>query len=194
MGGARALIASLGASFSLVAGAAVSLLLFSFVFALPGLTGGSDAPASTPLEIRSESAAPQTAREAADRAEPRAVVISAPERKRAAARPAGSVAVAQREAADAKPDFNPSLRELSPPAPPAAAPAPAPAAQPAIGDSVRDVGDVVTATVQGAGAATAPLLGPAVSQAIQDVLDLLTSVLQGATGAVGGAVDKTLPR
>lgn len=200
MGGARALIASLGASFSLVAGAAVSLLLLSFVFALPGLAGGGDAPAASgPVLLESEPLPARASRGAPGPETSAAVLISAPERSRAAARPARRESAARREAAAGTPSFNPGVRDLSPPAPPAPATDTPPAApDPALGDSVRDVGDIVTATVQGTGAAagelTAPLLGPPVSKAIQDVLDLLAAVLQGATSALGGALDKTLPR
>ena len=65
------------------------------------------------------------------------------------------------------------------------------------GDGVREVGEAVSATVNGtsaaAGSATAPL-GPPVSAAVQDVLDLLSSVVQGATGGLAGTLDKALPR
>ena len=61
MGGARALIASLGASFSLVAGAALSLLVASLVFAYNGFSGGVELPApSTPIVLESD--ATQSAR------------------------------------------------------------------------------------------------------------------------------------
>lgn len=198
MGGARALIASLGASISVVAAVAVSLLFFSVVFALPGLTGGNDAPgASAAVVVESKALRPRQTgdgqvREAAD-----AVVISAPARARSEARPAGRASVAHRVAARRQPSFNPGLRDLSPP--PASAPEPATPApsKPALGDGVRGVGDVVTATVQSTGAAagqaTAQLLGPPVSKVVQEVLDLLSSVLQGATSALGGALDN-VPR
>ena len=94
MGGARALIASLGASFSLVAGAALSLLVISFVFAYDGLTGsGYDGVnanaqvvvpdlAATTARVRqqsgrSESAVVIAAAPAAPRVEPVVVTASA---------------------------------------------------------------------------------------------------------------------
>ncbi len=197
MGGARALIASLGASISLVAGAAIALFLFSVVFALPGLTGSSDAPRASAAEVlESQSVQPRAARGGGAREASTSVVISAPARR--SARPARQASGARRAAPAAKPSFNADLPDLNSPvspAPEAAAQAPSTAA---IGDSVVKVGDVATATVKGTGAAlaeaTAPLLGPPVAQAIQDVIDLLTSVLEGATGALGGALDKAVPR
>lgn len=195
MGGARALIASLGASISLVAGAALSLLFFSVVFALPGITGSGDAPrASAPVVVEAPVAAEQRARGEAPRKASTALLISAPKTapatRLAARRPA--TARLRNDAADA-PSFNPGLREVEPAVrPPAAAPPATP--KPAIGDGVRGVGDAVTATVQGTGDAAAPLLGPPVSQAIQDVLDLLASVLEGATSTLGGALDTAVPR
>jgi hypothetical protein len=188
MGGARALIASLGASVSLVAGAAMSLLLFSLVFALPGLTGGGDPPrASAAVDVKAKPARPAPRAQA--RGASSSVLIRAPKAARAAARPGEQRAsVGRREPVADKPLLNPDLRDLTPP-PPEAPTAGKTPAKPTIGDGVRDVGDVVTATVQGTAAAAAPLLGPPVSQAVQDVLDLLTSVLQGATGALGGVLD-----
>ena len=196
MGGARALIASLGASISLVAAAAVSLLFFSVVFALPGITGGADAPAaSTAVVVASQPVRAVRARWPVREASA-PVIISPTRPARAAARRSGPRASVKRGRRDDKPSFDAKVRDLGKPPPPAAVPTPAPAQAPAIGDGVRDVGDAVSATVQstaGAGA-TAPLLGPPVRQVVQDVLDLLASVVQGATGALAGALDKTVPR
>ncbi|MEA2437515.1 MAG: hypothetical protein QOF65_2071 [Thermoleophilaceae bacterium] len=197
MGGARALIASLGASFSLVAGAALSLLIMSLVFAYDGFSGGVDLPragSAVVYDTGSTQAAPSRGKARGTMA---AVVIRpAPPVARRAKRsaPAPSAALRTPKTTN-QPAFNPGLRTVDP----APAPAPAaPTAPPAVGDGVRDVGDSVSATVQDTGKsasdATAPLLGPPVSQAVQDVLDLLTSVLQGATGAVGGVLDKAVPR
>ncbi len=194
MGGARALIASLGASISLVAGAAVSLLFFSVVFALPGFTGSSDAPrASAPVVVESRVAAEQRARGEAVREAASAVLISAPKTARATGSAVRGPAAARLVEDTDTPSFNPGLRELEPAVRPPAAATPA-TPKPALGDGVRGVGDAVTATVQGTGDAAAPLLGPPVSQAIQDVLDLLASVLEGATSTLGGVLDTAVPR
>jgi hypothetical protein len=194
MGGARALIASLGASFSLVAGAALSLLVVSFVFAYDGFSGGVDPPpAASALVLEGGSAQPAAAGAGKARGTTNAVVIKpAPAATRPAPRsqPRPARVRSQRQT-PTHPAFNPAVLDPTPPH--SAAPTPA-ARPPAIGDGVRDVGDAVTATVQGTGERTAPLLGPPVSQAVQDVLDLLTSVLNGATGALGGVIDTAVPR
>lgn len=198
MGGARALIASLGASFSLVAGAALSLLVVSFVFAYDGFSGGVDVPpAASALLVESASAQGTPSRGGQPAAASAVLIRPAPAVSRPAtrsgARPARSTTARPARSA---PAFNPGVRNLNP-VPAAAVVTPAPS-QPVVGDGVRDVGDAVSATVQGtgksAGAATAPLLGPPVSQAVQDVLDLLTSVLQGAASAVGGVIDTAVPK
>jgi hypothetical protein len=200
MGGARALIASVGASVSLVASAALSLLVFSLVVAYDGFTGAVDSPvASTALLRESQPATGAPGRRTKAREAATQVLVRPTPRGRTVARAASRPAAAGRHGTvAAPPSFNPSIRDLSPaePAPAQAAPAPAPAPEPATGDAIRDVGDVVTATVKGTGqaaGAAAPLLGPPVSQAVQDVLDLLTSVLQGATGALGSVLDGTPP-
>jgi hypothetical protein len=198
MGGARAFIASFGAGISLIAGAAISLLFLSLLFAYDGITDGIDVPAAASVVVVDASSS-QTAR--ARQASPAtpAVTIRPPApaaqpAKRAASRPARTTVTAQPAPAA---EFNPGVRDLDPAAstPPAQAPATHP---PAIGDGVRDVGDAVSATVQGtgksAGAAAAPLLGPPVTKAVQDVLDVLTAVLQGATGALGGVLDAAVPQ
>jgi hypothetical protein len=193
MGGARALIASLGASFSLVAGAALSLLVVSFVFAYDGFSGGVDPPPSDTAVVYGPDAA-QASPAGAVRSTRTPVVIAAPAASQAAKRPVSQgVSRARRlRPTTTRPAFNPGVRTLNPA--PAASPATPAASAPAVGDGVRDVGDAVTTTVQDTGKATVPLLGPPVSQAVQDVLDLLTSLLKRTTGALGGAVDSAVPR
>lgn len=199
MGGARALIASLGASFSLVAGAALSLLVVSFVFAYDGFSGGVDVPAAgTALVVESEAAEARTAGGGARRTATPVVIAPAPASTRPAARVAPRPSDARTERTTAgDPAFNPRVRNLNP-TPPASAGATPAERPPAVGDGVRDVGDAVSATVQGTGKSardvTAPLLGPPVAQAVQDVLDLLTKVLERATGALGGVLDTAVPR
>jgi len=197
MGGARALIASLGASLSLMAGAALSLLVVSFVFAYGGIPDGIDAQPPPAALALAGSPTVTPARSGRPQSEPAAVVIratptAAPRRaKRSSVRqPArkGAPAVTQ-------PSFNPGVRSLEPPSTQATGKPSGRA--PATGDGVREVGDAVSATVQStgksAGNAATQLLGPPVSKAIQQVLDLLTSVLQGATGGLAGTLDKIAP-
>ncbi len=198
MGGARAFIASFGAGISLVAGAAISLLFLSLLFAYDGITGGVDVPATASVVVvGSESSQGTPARRATDSTP--AVVIrpaapAAQQAKRSAARPPRT-SLAERPTPEAA--YNPGVRELDP-APPAAAEQAPVDRPPAVGDGVREVGDAVGATVQStgksAGAVAAPLLGPPVAKAVQDVLDLLSSVLQGATGALAGVLDRAVPR
>ena len=198
MGGARALIASLGASISLVAGAAIALLLMSVVVAYPGFVGDDDAPAaSRALVIEDQSpTAVRSRREQARVASSTVLIKSTPAPRKAPARASRAQRPRSAGSPVTRPKFNPGIRDLNPPpAQPATSAPPAPPA-PAAGDGVRDVGDTLSATVKGTGHAAgqaAQVLGPPVSQAVQDVLDLLTSVLEGATGGLAGALDKTLP-
>ncbi len=198
MGGARAFIASFGAGISLVAGAAISLLLLSLLFAYDGITGGVDVPATASVVVVDSQSSQATPARRATQSTP-AVVIrpaapAAQQPKRSAARPPRTT-LAERPTPDAS--YNPGVRELDP-APPAAAEQTPVDRPPAVGDGVREVGDAVGATVQStgksAGAVAAPLLGPPVAKAVQDVLDLLSSVLQGATGALAGVLDRAVPR
>ena len=194
MGGARALIASLGASISLVAGAALSLLVVSFVFAYDGLVGEvGETRAQAALRVKVQ--APQTARsrESSRDSAPVVVRVQAP-------KPASTV-VATGQARGLRDQGATRTRRPvggtsgfidpgTPTAPPVAS-EPAPR-DPTTGDEVRDLGDAVSGTVQNtgqaAGQAAAPL-GPPVTQAVQDVLNLVASLLEGATGAVGATVD-----
>ncbi len=197
MGGARALIASLGASISLVAGAALSLLVVSFVFAYPGFVGGVDVPPSVAsLDLGSKSSSAASRPDAAPRASAPVVIKPAPAATRgpaakvSASRPVRSGAP---EPASTDPSFNPGVRTFDPATPPPPPAQPQAEREPQVGDGVREVGDAVSATVHGTGLAATPLLGPPVSKAVQDVLDLLTSVLQGATGALAGVLDAAVP-
>jgi hypothetical protein len=198
MGGARALIASLGASFSLVAGAALSLLIMSLVFAYDGFSGGVDLPPAGSALVYGSNSAQAAPTPGTARGTTTPVVIKPVP---AVARPTkSSVSKAPSQArrvppTTTQPAFDPGVRAVEPGRAPAASSPPVP---PAVGEGVRKAGDAATATVQGTGKsvrdATAPLLGPPVSQAVQDVLDLLTSALQRVTGAVGGVLDTAVPR
>jgi hypothetical protein len=196
MGGARALIASLGASISLVAGAALSLLVVSFVFAYDGLTGAVDAPASQAALILEKTTPAPAARGRVRRGNAVVVISTAaratPSAPRRAAEPRLTTRVGG--AQSSQPSFRPGVRDLGPSR--SAPTTTRPGTGALTGDGVRELGGAVSATVDGttdaAGSATAPL-GPPVSQAVQDVLDLLSSVVQGATGGLAGTLDKVLP-
>lgn len=195
MGGTRALLASLGASISLVAGAALSLLVVSFIFAYDGLSGTAE-PATTQAALLVDGPTTTTAAEraAARRSSAAPLVIKAAPKPVSAARPA-----AQPERRESVASQTRQLRSVAP-TPPAIDPK-APAAGTTssggggAGDGVRDLGDSVSSTVQdtgkGVGAVVEPL-GPPVSQAVQRVLDLLGNLLKDTTGALAGALDKTL--
>jgi hypothetical protein len=203
MGGARALIASLGASISLVAGAALSLLLASVLFAFPGSYGGADESAAR-AALLVDGHSPNASPSRADGERPAGAVFVRP--AAAAPRPARDVVrrsssptgLRLGDAGDATRRPLPSatgVTELGP----VSAPLPAnPAGSgPVTGDGVREFGDSVTTTVgdtgDAVGAAT-ELLGPPVSQAVQDVLNVVESLLKGATTGLAGGLDKTLPR
>jgi hypothetical protein len=196
MGGARGLFASLGASISFVAGAALSLLVVTFIFANHVSTGVLQAPQSHAVFVYERSPEPSRAPSRGSDA----VVVRAA--RAAASKPARRV-VERRPVSHAlraepggsrmrQPATVAGVSDLGPASPPPAPAEPGPMA----GDGVREVGDALSATVQGTAGATdgvsAPL-GPPVSQAVQHVLDLVTSMLHGAANAIGGAVDATLP-
>jgi hypothetical protein len=204
MGGARALIASLGASISLVSGAALSLLVVSFLFAYDGLSGGADdwVPRSA-LFVDGVDGHSPIGSPGRDGGSPggQAVVL----RTAASSRPVHDVvrrvstsALGSETAGVRTRRPTPSATNVTDLGPATAPPAADPVvSRPATGDGVRDLGDDVTTTVgntgDAAGNATAPL-GPPVSQALQDALDVVQGLLKGATDKLAGTLDKTLPR
>ena len=176
MGGARALIASLGASISLVAGAALSLLVVSFVFAYDGLSGSGFEGSASHARVVVSDPDPVTTIGRANGPGAAQVVVSAPAPRapaqtKAASGDAGddSANVQRRRAAGPR-------TVIAPPPPATTDPSAGIDPQaPAAGDGVRELGDSVTATVDDtgktAGNAAAPL-GPPVSQAVQEILNL----------------------
>jgi hypothetical protein len=194
-------MASLGASISLVAGAALALLVVSFVFAYDGLSGSADvASSSAALRVPGQRALPPADQGAAARPTRAAVRIpTPPPRVRVAVtspvRPSRGVH-AQTGGVQTRPaPVVSGVGDLgAAPAPASSSPTPT---KPAAGDGVRELGDSVSATVEGtggaAGDAAAPL-GPPVSQAVQNVLNLLDKLLKGATGGLAGTLDSALPR
>jgi hypothetical protein len=198
MGGARALFASLGASLSFVAGAALSLLAVTFVVAYHvSHVGIQKAPAQsvfvsewTPPAPGERSRSPATLIVPASRpSAPKAAARASRRRVDPHAVLAAAVGSRMRP-----PPAAPDVGDMGPVAPP---PAPTSAElKPAAGDGVREVGAALSATVQGTAGATdavyAPL-GPPVAEAVQKVLDLVTALLQGTTTAIGGALDAARP-
>ena len=198
MGGARALIASLGASISLVAGAALSLLVVSFVFAYDGLSGRTydGATANAQVVVADPRATTSKARQGSSTSAA-AVVIAAP-----ASRPATERRPAQRDDEPA-PAGDVDVRRPATARTFVAAPPAAPVTSgtdpqsPSAGEGVRDLGDSVTSTVDDGGSAAsgaAAPLGPPVSETVQEVINLLNALIQGATGGLAGALDGTAKR
>jgi len=197
MGGTRALLASLGASISLVAGAALSLLVVSFVFAYDGLTGSADEPtASAAVLVQDTSGADPTNVRAAGAGRSGAVVItterrSAPQQS-ASTKRSGPRETTRSEASQSRSNTAPNANTLPQLGDPATSQPSGRA--PSAGDGVRDLGDAVSSTVDttgaAAGAATAPLLGPPVSQAVQKVLNAIEDLLNGTTGSLAGVLDQ----
>ena len=194
MGGTRALLASLGASISLVAGAALSLLVVSFVFAYDGLGGTSD-PTTTQAALLLDGATTTTSaqRAARHRAATPLVIKAAP--KRGVSRPVVTRARSSKDETVAPThqlkSTAPNVAAIDPNAPSSGGSGSG-GSNP--GDGVRDLGDSVSSTVQETGKATGAVtepLGPPVTQAVQKVLDLLSSLLRSTTGALAGALDKT---
>lgn len=185
MGDARALIASLGASVSLVAGAALSLLVVSFVFAYDGLVGDlDDSSSQTALNLKALSpptpATPGSARRSA------APVVMT---RRAPSVAAGDVRRPAREQSERGSRVRTRRAQLAPAAAdPNTITAPPVAPRPVRstpGDSASDLGATVGGTVrdtgEAAGQVTAPV-GPGVTQAVDDLLDRVGSLLPGGGG------------
>ncbi len=203
MGGTRALLASLGASVSLVAGAALSLLAASFIFAYDGIVGTVDAaPGRTSLRVASPSSPERSATASAtptllvERPQRATAKNPAPTRRvRAAA--GGSAKRTPAPTSSGVRKLSPPVAAPAPPAPQPATPAPAKAAEPKAGDGVRklgnDVGDAVHDTGNALGGVVQPL-SPPVSQAIEKVLDVIATVVQNAVDGLAGALDTTLQK
>jgi hypothetical protein len=198
MDSTRALFASIGASVSLVAAAALSLFTVSIVIAFGGWSAGlgESGPATTLVfgptgPTRSTDAMTASAHR-------RPVVLRAP----AATRPRPSASAPARGAASAgaavpaRAISHPAKVSAAPPVPatqPVATPGPIPAHNLATGDGVRRAGEDLSSTVHSAGKAladvTAPL-GPPVSAAVQKVVDLVALLLRRTTNGLGSTLDK----
>lgn len=192
MGGMRAVLASLGASISLVAGAALSLLAVSLFFTYDDLTDAAVAPPLHRALVLESPATPASDRRAAA-ARSSAPLVVRVSRPPAAPRPRAATAArtpARRSLAQTTSPARRSLPAAADANDPAPAATPKPAAPaPAARERVRDLGSAVGATVQqtgdAAGAVAAPL-GPPVSKAVQVVLDVVTTVVQRTAGALAG--------
>ena len=200
MGGARALIASLGASFSLVAGAALSLLVISFVFAYDGLAGsGFDgAGANAQVVVPDLAATTARVRQQSGRSA-NAVVIAAAPAARAAAepRPAARKPAAAEGDVSARKPAKPRVFVPAPTTDPTTSGRESQNPGSGAGEGVRELGDSVSSAIGDTGAATTGVtatLGPPVTETVQELLNLLNGLIEGATDGIGGALDSTLKR
>lgn len=203
MSGTRALFASIGASVSLVAAAALSLLGVSAVFAFGGWSDpvAQSAPQTALILADGQSDATRTTRRAP-------IVLPARTPAQAPRQVAGATSRARPgTAAPARPgitrsaDNRPPKGSFTPPAtagtpsvqtvtPPASAPP-----KKSAGDGVRTAGEDLSGKVQGTADALAkvtdPLLPP-VAAATQKVLNVVAELLRKTTDGLGGTVDGLL--
>lgn len=197
----RALFASLGASATLVAAAAVMLFVVSAVLALGGGTATLRASAAPALFLE-PTAASNPAGAISWRAAPSPVVLRAPARPRVRrAQPARTRAEPAVVAApDVRAAVQPIVRRSAavvavPPRPitPRAAATELPL--PRTANAVRRVGEDLSSAARKTATALAEVaspLGPPVSQAVQDVLDRLAITPKRTTDGLGSALDNVL--
>ena len=200
MAGTRAIFASIGASVTLVAAAALSLLAVSAVLAFGGWADTTPSSVDSPLLVFAGStlATPSDTQIAVRTESP--LVVRAPERRaeRSAASAPSSRTQDQRSAERAASAVQPRSgrpRVNLPTAPP---PPPAPAApqRDTAGDHVSKVGESLSSTVQGTGSALADAtqpLAPPVSAAVQQVLNIVAELVRRTTDGLGGALDTLVP-
>jgi hypothetical protein len=201
MSGTRALFASIGASVSLVAAAALSLLAVSAVFAF----GGWSDPVAESVRQSALVLPPDAAPKRVAAAKP--VKLPAPIHRSRATRAAalappvakpsprtGAALVTGRSArtkgsvgAGANPDLKlPDTAGKQPPVPP----------KKAAGDGVRSAGDDLSGAVQSTGnklGEVTDALLPPVTNAVQSVVNILAALLRRTTNGLAGAVDGVLP-
>ena len=200
MSGTRALFASIGASVSLVAAAALSLLAVSAVFAFGGwsdpvaqsarqtaliLDDGRGGPARTiankPIVVPARAQAPAPRKVARVTARPQAAVTATDQAgitNSAQSRPAKA---SFRTPQVAEPQTQPNVAPPAPAAPKKTA-----------GDGVRTAGEDLSGKVQGTADALAqitdPLLPP-VAAATQKVLNAVAELLRRSTDGLAGTLD-----
>jgi hypothetical protein len=201
MSGTRALFASIGASVSLVAAAALSLLAVSAVFAFGGWSSPVGESARQSALVLTADAAPKRAAAA------KPVKLPAPTHASRASRSAAHVAAtgkpSQRTAAalvtnrsarthgSAAGVTNPNLS-----LPQASDAKPSAPAKKAAGDGVRTAGDDISSKVQNAGNALSQItdeLLPPVTKTVQSVVNILAALLRRTTNGLGTVVDGALP-
>jgi hypothetical protein len=203
MSGTRALFASIGASVSLVAAAALSLLAVSAVFAFGGWSDPVAESARQSALVLTTDASPSRGSSA------QPVKLPAPthgnRESRAVARAAAPAKPSLRAAAALATGRSARTHgsigavtspELRPPDTSTVQQSPPPPARKAPGDGVRSAGADLSATVQNTGNAlsqvTSELLPP-VTNTVQTVVNIVAALLRRTTGGVAGALDGALP-
>jgi hypothetical protein len=204
MSGTRALFASIGASVSLVAAAALSLLAVSAVFAFGGWSTPVAESARQSALVLTADAAPKRA------ASTKPVKLPAPmhasRASRAATRASAGARSSQRAAAALATSRTArthgsiagvTSNDLSLPQGSDAKPlSPAPPAKKAAGDGVRTAGKDLSSTVQNTGNALSQVtneLLPPVTKTVQTVVNIVAALLRRTTNGLGTVVDGALP-
>ncbi len=198
MSGTRALFASIGASVSLVAAAALSLLAVSAVFAFGGWSDPVAQSASQTALILADG------RDGPSRVAERKAYVLPRRAPGLVSRPTAHPATRQQPTASAagQAGITQSVKSRPPKAslstPPASSPETqtvtpqAPAPKKSAGDGVRTAGEDLSGKVQNTGDALAritdPLLPP-VTAAAQKVLNVVAELLRRTTNGLGSTVD-----
>ena len=198
MSGTRALFASIGASVSLVAAAALSLLAVSAVFAFGGWSDPVAQSARQTALILDDGSGARTASNKAIVVPARAGAPAPREVARETPRPqTATPATGQAgmtESARNRPPKASFVPQVTEPQPNVTPPAPA-APKKSAGDGVRSAGEGLSGTLQGTADALAqitdPLLPP-VADATQKVLDAVAELLRRSTDGLAGTVDGVL--
>ena len=203
MSGTRALFASIGASVSLVAAAALSLLAVSAVFAFGGWSDPVAQSARQTALILDDgrSGAARTTSDKPIVVPARAQARASREVARENPRPQSAVPATDQagmtESVQSRPpkaSFNPPQVTEPQPQPDVTPPAPA-APKKSAGDGVRTAGEDLSGKVRGTADALAqitdPLLPP-VAAATQKVLNAVAELLRRSTDGLAGTVDGVL--
>jgi len=195
MSGTRALFASIGASVSLVAAAALSLLAVSAVFAFGGWSDPVAQSASqTALILADARAGPSRVPEREALVLPRraeAPVSRQVARPGALPRSAASPAGLAQSQGSRPPKASLSPPPVSAPEHTVTPPIPAPP-KPSAGDGVRSAGEGLSGKVQSTGDALAQLtdpLLPPVTAATRELLNAVAELLRRSTSGLGTTVD-----
>lgn len=208
----RALIASLGASISLVAAATLLLLTVSAIVALEGWPGLAQADDPPPLVVGDRELADAGRRSTTD-AGAGPVVMRATEPARAAGDPAPRPrpsAVRESEAPSSRPapreprpepalSRPPPTRAPEPEAEPPAARTPEPEPQPPrrrTGDPVRELGDGLSGALQDRGKALKDLaapISPEAGKTLEDLANFLAGIALKTSALLGAMLDGAVP-